>query len=393
MSMNGIDISNWQRGIDLTKVPCDFVIVKATEGTSYVSPDCDRAFQQAMGAGKKLGVYHFASGLDANAEADFFVKNIKGYIKKAILVLDFEAKAVSRGPAWAKQWMDRVFSLTGVKPLIYMSNSVVHQYDWSAVVAADYGLWNAGYYAYGTKFYGYKPDAPLRGGTGKWPGAAIYQYSSEGRLSGYNGDLDINVFYGDAKAWDAYAGGKGDSQIPTPAPKPQPAPTPNPSMTYTVQSGDTLSGIAAKYGTTVAALVRLNGIANPDLIHVGAVLKITGNGKPASSSGSSASTTHTVKEGQNLTVIAKKYGTTVDALVKANGISNPNLIYVGQVLRIPGSSGASAPKPAASKVYTVKSGDNLSTIAKRLGTSVDSLVKKNGIKNPNLIYPGQKLKY
>ena len=159
-----------------------------------------------------------------------------------------------------------------------------------------------------------------------------------------------------------------------------------------VQSGDTLSGIAAKYGTTVAALVQLNGIANPDLIHVGAVLKIAGNGSAAS--GGSANKTYTVRGGDNLSSIASKYGTTVDVLVKLNGISNPNLIYPGQVLTISGTgSSASVTKPAASKVYTVKSGDNLSTIAKRLGTSVDSLVKKNGIKNPNLIYPGQKLKY
>ena len=58
MSMNGIDISNWQAGIDVSKVPSDFVICKATQGTSYVSPDCDRAYQQAKKAGKCLGVYH-----------------------------------------------------------------------------------------------------------------------------------------------------------------------------------------------------------------------------------------------------------------------------------------------------------------------------------------------
>lgn len=333
MSLNGIDISNWQKDIDITKVPCDFVIVKATEGTGYVSPSCDRQFQQALGAGKKLGVYHFASGLDANAEADFFVKNIKGYIKKAILVLDFEDKAVSRGPSWAKQWLDRVYAATGVKPLIYMSNSVVHQYDWSAVVNADYGLWNAGYYAYGTKFYNYKPDAPLKGGTGKWPGAAIYQYSSEGRLSGYNGNLDINVFYGDAKAWDAYAGCSGSVQKPTPAPTPAPQPAPKPQQpsttTYTVKSGDTLSGIAQKYGTTVSALAQLNGIQNPNVIYAGQVLKISGNSSSTGSSGG----VYTVKSGDTLSGIAQRYGTTVSALVNKNGIKNPDVIYVGQKIK------------------------------------------------------------
>ena len=90
MSMNGIDISSHQNGINLNAVPCDFVITKATQGTSYVNPDCDRAYQQAKAAGKCLGVYHYASGGGAIAEADFFLKNVQGYIGEAILVLDWE---------------------------------------------------------------------------------------------------------------------------------------------------------------------------------------------------------------------------------------------------------------------------------------------------------------
>ena len=146
MSMNGIDISSWQTGIDLSKVPCDFVIIKATEGVTYVNPDCDRAFQQGADLGKKLGVYHFAGKNEAFAEAEYFVDHIRGYIKKAVLALDWEGNGVSRGPAWAKDWLDRVYQLTGVKPLLYMSNSTVHAYDWTSVVNGDYGLWNAGYY-------------------------------------------------------------------------------------------------------------------------------------------------------------------------------------------------------------------------------------------------------
>ena len=89
--MNGIDISSWQEGINLDVVPCDFVICKATQGVGYVNPDCDRAYQQAKKAGKCLGVYHYASGNDAVAEAEFFLKNIQGYIGEAILVLDWES--------------------------------------------------------------------------------------------------------------------------------------------------------------------------------------------------------------------------------------------------------------------------------------------------------------
>lgn len=211
MTMNGIDVSSWQSGIDLSLVPCDFVICKATGGVGYVNPDCDCAYQQAKALGKKLGVYHFAreAGCEGSAEAEarFFVDNVQGYVGEAILVLDWEASAVEFGVGWAKAWLDEVQRLTGVKPLLYSYNNCVNSYDRSSVANADYGLWNAGYYAYGTPM-GYNPDAPLIGGTGAWSGAAMYQYTSEGRLDGWNGNLDLNVFYGDGAAWDAYAGAK-----------------------------------------------------------------------------------------------------------------------------------------------------------------------------------------
>ena len=119
MSMNGIDISNHQAGLNLAKVPCDFVICKATEGTGFVDLYCDGWIQKALQLGKKVGVYHFATGGSSGvAEADFFYKNIKGYVGKAILVLDWEANAANRGVAYAKAFLDRTYPLTGVKPLI-----------------------------------------------------------------------------------------------------------------------------------------------------------------------------------------------------------------------------------------------------------------------------------
>ena len=72
MAMNGIDIASYQAGIDLSVVPCDFVIVKATEGTGYVNPDFIRAYAQAKNAGKCLGIYHYANGGDYQKEADYF---------------------------------------------------------------------------------------------------------------------------------------------------------------------------------------------------------------------------------------------------------------------------------------------------------------------------------
>lgn len=236
-AMNGIDVSSWQTGINTAAIDADFVICKATEGTWYVNPDCDRQYTQAIDAGKKVGVYHFADGSGAVAEADFFVDNITGYIGDAVLVLDWESSAVWQGPWYAKTFLDRVYERTGVKPMIYMSNSVVNSYDWS-VVAQDYGLWNAGYYLGYTPFYGYAPDTPLYGGTGAWTdGAAMYQYTSSGYLYGWGGPLDLNVFYGDENAWDAYASSNGTPPAPNTPVTPQ-EPRASVEFTYMAQTAE-----------------------------------------------------------------------------------------------------------------------------------------------------------
>lgn len=99
-----------------------------------------------------------------------------------------------------------------------------------------------------------------------------------------------------------------------------------------------------------------------------------------------ATSMYTVRSGDTLSSIASKFGTSYQALASLNGISNPNLIYVGQVLRVNGSASAS------SVYYTVRAGDNLSAIASRYGTSYQSIASLNGLANPNLIYAGQTLK-
>lgn len=326
MSMNGIDISSWQKDLSLAEVPCDFVMIKATEGTSYVNPSCDSFFRQAESLGKKTGVYHFASGLNVKDEAEYFVKNIKNYIGKAVLALDWEIRTAADRSGWAKEWLEQVFRLTGVKPFIYMSNFVVNAHDWSSVASAGYPLWNAYYFAYGTTME-YRPDAPLPKDTGAWDSVAMYQYTSEGRLPGYNGNLDLNVFYGNAGDWNRYAATAETTQPP----KPEPAPKPGVSRTirYRIRFGDTLTGIAGRYKTTVEELVRLNGIRNPDRIYAGQIIKV-----PVRSSAQASSVYYTVKSGDTLSEIAEKFGTTYQTLAKRNHIKDPSLIYPGQRLLI-----------------------------------------------------------
>lgn len=212
--LKGIDISSYQAGLDLHNVAYDFVLIKATQGVAYTNPYCDTHFQQAQSQGKKIGVYHYADGNDAIAEANYFVDTCAGYIRHAMFVLDWEGEG-TEFTDWALTFLRQVEARIGYKPVIYMSESVVNRYSWSAVVAGDYGLWVAKYADnqvdnnYDMSNAGPVPDVNW------WPFYLMWQWTSTGRLSGYAGNLDCNVFYGDAKAWDAYAGVAGVQAVPT----------------------------------------------------------------------------------------------------------------------------------------------------------------------------------
>lgn len=356
MSMNGIDVSGWQAGINLAAVPCDFVIIKSTQGTSYVNKDCDRAYQQAKAAGKLLGVYHYFSGGDPYAEAEFFVKNIKGYVGEAILVLDWEGEQnskFSQGPAVAKPFLDKVAELTGVRPLIYMSKSVCRQHDWSSV-ATLYGLWVAQYADNNSTGYKSNPWSDNKG-YGAWATPAIFQYSSHGRLSGYNGDLDINIAYMDANGWKSYAGATNGTVSKPEASTPQQT-TPTGStldLVYGVMMGQYGSGterktklgsrydevqniinhIASASASTLATEVKSGAYGNGDVRKVVLGSRYNEVQKIVNGGGTSA-VYYTVKSGDTLSAIASKYGTTYQKIAQINGISNPNKIYIGQKIRV-----------------------------------------------------------
>ncbi|MEK1353079.1 LysM peptidoglycan-binding domain-containing protein [Limosilactobacillus fermentum] len=180
------------------------------------------------------------------------------------------------------------------------------------------------------------------------------------------------------------------------------ASTSSSAMTYTVKSGDTLSSIASSYNTTTSTLTSLNNLSNPNLIYVGQVLKVASSSTSVSTSTSSSSAsqattsgTYTVKAGDTLSSIASSYNTTTAALASANSISNANLIYVGQVLKVTGTSSSTSTTTSStsstSGSYTVKSGDSLSAIAAAHGLNWKTLAAKNNIASPYVIYVGQQL--
>jgi membrane-bound lytic murein transglycosylase D len=191
---------------------------------------------------------------------------------------------------------------------------------------------------------------------------------------------------------------------------------------HKVQRGETLAGIARKYGVSTNDLITINKIRNPNKIVVGTELTIPSRGgggeadvalastvssaaspkAPTRSSSSSAKTSssvkyHTVRKGESLSAIADRYDVSQSQLMSWNDIDNANKVYAGQKLKVAGGSSSSSSKSSSKTkssgwtTYTVKSGDNLTEIANRYGCSVSELKSWNGIKGSH-IEPGQKLK-
>lgn len=301
MSMQGTDQSYWQPN---KVTDGDFILIKATEGTGYVDPTCDAKYQLNKSAGKLLGVYHYARpdlGTTPEEEARFFVENCKGYIGEAILALDWES-ANKWDTGWAKRWLDEVKKLTEVKPLIYMSSSVTFAYDWSAVVARDYGLWVANY----GNNDGSNHGCPA---VGYWGIVAMHQYTSN--------PIDKDEFFGDANTWKAYAGNKSGG---APAPATKPTKKSNEQIANEVIAGKWGNGQDRKNQLTAAGY---DYQAIQDIVN-----KKLGGG------GSTGHTYYKIQPGDTLSAISAKFGTSISQLCAWNGIANPDRIYAGVTIRV-----------------------------------------------------------
>ncbi len=152
--------------------------------------------------------------------------------------------------------------------------------------------------------------------------------------------------------------------------------------TYIVARGDTLKSLAIRFGTSVNTLLSLNGnITNANVIYEGQRLVVPSGRAVPGNPPPSGGPVYYAKRGDTLRIIAAKFGTTVDTLLRLNPqITNPNIIYVGQAITV----------PAGSSTYVVQRGDTLRIIANKFGTTVDALLALNPkITNPNIIYVGQ----
>lgn len=201
-----IDVSNWQRGLDVSKLDIDAVIVKATEGTTYVDPTCDGFVQQCIKLGIPWGFYHFARNNTPENDAYYFVKNTANYFGSGIPVLDLEDSAISDWDDYATRFCKYVHGMTNVWPMIYVSAGMASRIVVGKVLK-NCAFWIAGYPKAYTGFvdvsYPYKSMTPDKN-------VVMWQFTSSGRLGGYDGNLDLNYGYLTREQWDRYA--KGDSK-------------------------------------------------------------------------------------------------------------------------------------------------------------------------------------
>ena len=379
LNYEGIDVSDWQGYIDYSQVKnsgIDVVYIKASQGNSIKDPYFEINYENAKANNLKIGFYHFLTATtveEADQQATFFASVISGKQADCKLAMDYEqfdgidTQLINQ---IAMAFMQKVEELTKKQVIIY-SDLYNSESTFNSELASQGELWLAYYGDYRN----------LENVNSSWNTFIGVQYTDQGNVAGINGNVDRDLFAEEIFLDDS-------SEIPN---------TENPNgnynietIYYTVKRGDTLSEIASRYGTTVQEIAQINEIQNVNLIYPGQVLKITTNSSNhGSETNSTGKTYYTIKRGDTLWGISRRYGVSVQNVISWNNIQNPNLIYPGQRLILYGNYSSSSSNTV---YYTVRRGDTLWRIARRYRTCPKRIARLNGITNPNLIYSGQVLK-
>lgn len=362
---NGIDVSIWQGEINFNEVINDgikVVYIRASEGESYIDSNFESNYQKAKENGLYIGCYHYLTARteeEAKLQAKFFVSVIGGKQIDCKLAMDFESfgdLSIEEINSIALTFLNTVKNLSGKDVIVY-SDTYNAKNIFSGEIT-NYPLWVA---EYGVE----EPTSNV-----SWENWVGFQYTDLGEVAGIEGYVDKNKFTQDVLLGDK-------TEIPM---IDKPDKNKETNTTITVVRGDTLSKIAQKYQTTVQKLVELNNIQNPNFIYVGQKLIVPTQNTTSTSNNE----IYYVKAGDTLSKIAKNYGTTVYAIAYTNGIKNINYIYIGQKLIIPVDH-----YDTNHVLYTIKRGDTLYSIARKYNTTIANLVMLNRIQNPNLIYVGR----
>ena len=343
---NVLDISNWQRGINLSAIPdLHGVVVKATQGSDYASPSWPDQIRQVLDLGLLPGAYHYVGGQGIDAEATKFVSAIQPYLGRVLVCLDWEdSQNVKWGDVAYLQALAReVMSRTGVKKVcVYCSRSSM---PWSVIDAEGGVSWMARY-ASNEPVFGWQATPWAEGD----PACDIRQYTGRGRLPGWAGDLDLDKCYMTAEEW-MEAASVGEVQ---PVPTPVPPDTSLANIPLLTLVADTMSG---RYGAGDERREMLGSRWREVQDAVNHVYDATaeqladevwagrwGNGS------------------MRKAALGRRYG---EVMAAVNG----------------------------SRTYTVVKGDTLSGIGAKLGVKWQTIATKNGIAAPYTIYAGQRLTY
>jgi LysM repeat protein len=333
----------------------------------------------------------------AKTTLDYFLPKIQTP-KGSIVALDFEHGASSNKQANTDTILYgmRRIKQAGYTPMYYSYKPFTLQYVYYQQILKEFpnSLWMAAYPNYNVT------PSPVWSVFPSMEGVAIYQFTSTYVAGGLDGNVDLtgitdNGYNGAIKDDDGKVTVKPDTETPAidqgqqanETPKKDIEPGFKVKVNFSASTWSTgqaipqwVKGISYTVKEVSGTKVLLDGIMSWINRKDVEILQTT------TQTPSTTTSTHIVRSGETLSGIASKYGTTYQTLASLNGLSNPNYIYVGQQLKVSGAA-------STSRVYIVISGDNLSTIAQKLGTTYSSLAQKNGIANPNLIYPGQRLAY
>lgn len=363
-TINGIDVSSNQPADICKRVPADFAIVKASGNPNsgglrwdYTNPYMAQQTNDILARTGCAGLYHFGYGMDAKQEADLFLQTAQAYIGRVALVADYEMP-LSDDPANRDRWLcpfcERVIEQTGIRPIIYASASVIQSQDLVALARElKCALWSANYYAGFKAINGYDTTGLVM----SVAESALWQYTSSGYLPGHNEPLDLDVFFGAKEQWLAYATAEGKVERPTAPPL-----LDNTDAAWRVLANEFGTGDARRAALTAAGysydavqaevnrlIDTMKGKTNDQIAQMvlagqcnngsyrRGLLEAAGidyDAVQAIVNGQAQRRTYTVKSGDTLSGIADKYGTTYQRLAQVNNIADPNRIYSGQVLAI-----------------------------------------------------------
>lgn len=311
-----IDISHHQApssiNYDKLAKQVDLVIIRTQYGSNLTDRHYKTHHREFQKRGVPTAAYAWVRGVsnrDMEVEAtDFYNRTIQ--FNPTFWFLDVEEQSMGNMLLGVKAYAEKLRSLGAKKVGVYIAHHLYTKFnldmdDFDAVWIPHYGK-NNGKPTSKPKF---KCD--------------LHQYTDCGRLDGYSGNLDLNRIISN-KSLSYFTDGKQAPKKSTSKPSKT-----NTSKVYTVKSGDTLSEIAQRHGTTTNKLAQINGIKNPNKIYVGQKIKVTGS--PAKKSSKKY---HMVKSGDTVSELAVKYGSSQKQIQKWNKLSNPNKIYVGQRLRV-----------------------------------------------------------